>query len=269
MAAANVERFKKDLDRLIDQGKMLDLAMVKEVSEKDFLAQIHNQLGKAKAEALIKILPDFKSTYESWYSESLALLRQLLPDRIEDFVSLYQKPKGRKSVQYGNYVMQDYMQGLRVTLGGTVKVDDSAAIPQYRQQVAILKAAKTRFESSLFEIRQLVQADLFDSELGAARELLKGKFLRAAGAVAGVVLEKHLRQVCDDRAIKITKKNPTISDLNELLKSNGAIDIPQWRHISLLGDIRNVCCHNKQKEPTAEQVTDLIDGTDKVIKTIS
>jgi len=72
----------------------------------------------------------------------------------------------------------------------------------------------------LFEIRQLVQADLFDSEIGAARELLENKFLRAAGAVAGVVLEKHLRQVCDDRGLKILKKNPTLGDLNELLKAN-------------------------------------------------
>ena len=113
-----------------------------------------------------------------------------------------------------------------------------------------------------------MQADLFDSEIDAARELLKNKFLRAAGAIAGVVLEKHLHQVCDDHGVKITKKNPSISDLNELLKANAIIDIPQWRHIALLGDIRNLCDHNKQKEPTAQQINDLIDGTDKVLKTI-
>jgi hypothetical protein len=142
-------------------------------------------------------------------------------------------------------------------------------VPQFRQQVAILKAAKARFESSLFEMRQLVQADLFDSEIEAARELLKNKFLRAAGVVAGVVLEKHLRQVCKDHALKIAKKNPGVGDLNEFLKANGVVDIPQWRHISLLADIRNLCCHNKEKEPTAEQVGDLIDGAEKVLKTVA
>jgi hypothetical protein len=109
---------------------------------------------------------------------------------------------------------------------------------------------------------------LFDSEIATARELLKNKFLRAAGAVVGVVLEKHLRQVCDDHAIKITKKDPGISDLNELLKSNSVIDIPQWRHISMLGDIRNICDHNKKTEPTESQVKDLIDGADKMLKSI-
>ena len=163
------------------------------------------------------------------------------------------------------------MQGLQVTRGWNkeVVVDSSGALPQYRQQLAILKAAKNRFESSLFEIRQLVQADLFDSEIDAARELLKAKFLRPAGIIAGVALEKHLHQVCHDHEIKVAKKNPTISDLNELLKSNSVIEIPQWRHISMLADIRNLCAHNKESEPAAEQVKDLIDGTVKVMKTIA
>jgi hypothetical protein len=132
-----------------------------------------------------------------------------------------------------------------------------------------MKAAGGRFESSLFEIRQIVQADLFDTELEAARELAKSKFYRAAGAVAGVVLEKHLRQVCDDHAIKIAKKHPTIGDLNELLKSNAVIEVPQWRHISMLADIRNICDHHKAKEPAAEEVTDLLDGTAKMLKTVA
>jgi hypothetical protein len=214
-------------------------------------------------------LPKFRIEYERWYSESLAVVRQLLPDRAANFVSYYEKPKNRKEVLYGNYVVQDYMQGLVVKSSvGTIVVDKSAALPQYKQQVSILKAAYARFESSLFEIRQLVQADLFDSEIEAARELLKNKFLRAS-AIAGVVLERHLQQVCDDHSVRIMKKNPSISDLNELLKANGVIDIPQWRHISLLGDLRNLCDHNKQKEPTAQQISDLLDGTDKILRTVA
>lgn len=150
-----------------------------------------------------------------------------------------------------------------------VVVDNKTAIPHFQQQMAILKAAQKRFESSLLEIRQLVQADLFDSEIESARHLLKNKFLRAAGAIAGVVLEKHLLQVCQDHKVKVVKKSPGINDLDQLLKDAGVTDVPQWRHITLLGDIRNICDHNKQKEPTEQQVTDLIDGTDKVLKMIA
>lgn len=161
------------------------------------------------------------------------------------------------------------MIGLRTSRNGETLADASAAIPKFQVQLSILAAARQRFKSAIFEIRQLVQADLFDSEIAAARELLKNRFLRAAGAIAGVVIEKHLAQVCEDHTIKITKKNPGISDLNEALKASTVIDIPQWRHITLMGDYRNLCDHNKQKEPTAEQVSDLIDGADKILKTIA
>ena len=142
------------------------------------------------------------------------------------------------------------------------------AIPHFRQQLAILTAVRARFESSLFDIRHLVMADLFDSELDAAEALAKKKFLRGAGAMAGVVLEKHLRQVCSNHSVKILKKAPTINDLNDLLKAADVVDVPQWWFIQHLGDIRNLCDHDKTKEPTAEEVNGLIAGVAKTTKTL-
>ena len=92
--------------------------------------------------------------------------------------------------------------------------------------------------------------------------------MRAAGALAGVVLEGHLAQVCQDRKLTVPKKNPGISDLNEVLKAAGAIDVPEWRFIQHLADIRNLCDHSRNPDPTVEQVTDLIGGVKKVIKTV-
>jgi hypothetical protein len=267
--ALNIERFKKDLNNLQYRGMLLELSMIKEVHGKEELQKQLDAMTEEVRESVTKSIPAFHSAYEKWYSECLAILKQLLPDRLESFKKQYEKPKGRKSADFESYVIEDYMIGLRVTLGYDVKADRKAAFPKLQNQTAILSAAQARFESSLFEIRQLVQADLFDSEIASARELHKNKFYRAAGAVAGVVLEKHLAQVCSDHDIKIAKKNPGIGDFNEALKAAGTIDVPQWRHISMLGDIRNICDHNKQKEPTEVQVMDLIDGTDKVLKTIA
>jgi hypothetical protein len=267
--AVNIQRFKADLEKLLELGHKLELALLVRVHGKEKL-RTDLKLDDEMMQGLAK-LPSFNVEYEAWYSESLTFLRQILPDRLIDFREHFEAPKNRKDITYASYRIQDALRGLRVTRGPykEVVVDDEASIPHFQQQMAILKAAQKRFESSLFEIRQLVQADLFDSEVDSARELLKNKFLRAAGAIAGVVLEKHLRQVCDDHNVKVTKKNPGINDLNQLLKDGGAIDVPQWRHIALLGDIRNLCDHNKQKEPTEAQVADLIDGTDKVLKTIA
>ena len=144
-------------------------------------------------------------------------------------------------------------------------------MPPFRMSVSswpYSKSVQARFESSLFDIRQLVMADLFDSELDAAAELAKNKFLRAAGAVAGVVLEKHLTQVCANHSMAISEKGAGISDLNELLKGSNVVDVPQWRFIQHLADIRNLCDHSKTAEPTASQVGDLISGVAKVVKTL-
>lgn len=147
-------------------------------------------------------------------------------------------------------------------------VGPDAAYPKFQQQLNVLKSVERRFESSLFDIKQLAQVDLFDSELASAKELVKHKFIRAAGAVAGVVLEKHLLQVSHNHNIPLGKKNPTINDLKEILKNNNVIDTPQWRLIQLLGDLRNLCDHNKEQEPTLDQANYLISGVEKIIKTI-
>lgn len=118
------------------------------------------------------------------------------------------------------------------------------------------------------DIREVLVADLFDTEIDRARALLKNKLLREAGVIAGVVLESHLQNVARAHAVKIAKKNPAISDLNDPLKKCGIYDVPTWRLILRLGDIRNLCDHKKDREPTPDEVSDLINGTDKIIKTV-
>jgi hypothetical protein len=216
--ATNLDRYKKDLDLLVEKGGNLSNAMQLECFPEQFERALKKYGNDAKE--IRKTIPSFKEAYQPWYSESKALVRQLLPDRLSDFVRYYEKPKPRKDITYENYRIEDYLQGLNITRGYEKEkvVGPDAAIPQFQQQLAILKSVRERFESSLFDIRQLVQADLFDSELEAAEELARKKFMRPAGALAAVVLERHLAQVCDNHAITITKKEPTISELNDALK---------------------------------------------------
>ncbi|GAA3971526.1 hypothetical protein GCM10022246_25000 [Pedobacter ginsengiterrae] len=268
--ASNIDKYKSDLQKLLKLGQQLYYAMNYEVFEDKFIKNIRTVMNSdEEVTKFIKDLPDFDLKYQPWYSESLVLIKQLLPDRLGDFIKYYEKPKNRKLLESDNYTIEDYLQGnirnQSFKIATSVGLD--AALPQFRQQLSILQSIQARFESSLFDIRQLVQADFFDSELAAAKELLKHKFARAAGAVAGVVLEKHLFQVLCDHHIAI-KKNPAINDLNEALKKNSVIDTPQWLFIQRLGAIRNLCSHNKINEPTPEEVGDLIAGVDKTIKTI-
>jgi len=269
--SSNLDRYKKDLDSLVSKGERLSLAMQKECFPKQFENDLTEAL-KDRAAEFVKGIPDFRDSYQSWYSEAKVLVKQILPDRLADFVSHYERPKSRKSLTYETYRIEDYLQGLSVTRPAPFDnekiVGPDAAIQQFRQQLAILKSLKSRFESSLFDIRQLVRADLFDSDLEAADELASNKFGRAAGAMAGVVLERHLAQVCENHTIKVAKKAPTIADFNNALKEAAVIDIPQWRFIQHLADIRNLCDHSKTGEPSKEQIDDLLAGVRKVIKTL-
>ena len=260
---SNISRYREDLKRLIQQGQNLYYGLYNEFS-KEFKKEIE-KLDK-DTQKLIRN-SSFKSNYNSWYNESLVVIKQLMPERLDDFVSYYRLPK-RKEYSYETYTISDYLVSLVLTRGKEYVFKPSSIFNKFDQQYEILRSLETRFDSSLYDIKQLLQADMFDSEIDAAKELNKKGFHRAAGAICGVVIEKHLHGVCEARGIAISKKNPAINDYNELLKNNDVIDTPTWRLIQRLADLRNLCDHNKTDEPTKENISDLIDGTDKIIKTI-
>jgi hypothetical protein len=124
--------------------------------------------------------------------------------------------------------------------------------------VGILRAAEEALASNLADLTSTVQADLFESELASAGELLHKGHRRAAGAVAGVVLERHLQSVASFHGVSVRKKNPTLSDLNDPLKAVGIYGVEVWRDIQRLADLRNLCVHQKDREPSEADVDDLI-----------
>lgn len=269
MTVSNLEKYRTDLKTLLQEGRRVLQALLRDAQGVEVWRANWKKNGwtEEEIEKLDKDLKPFRTYYHHWYSEALVVVKQLLPDRYADFVKFYERPKTRKTLNVETYRIEDACQSLSSTrYGGNVVVDMSAAISLLQQQIAILESIEKRFESSLFDIKQLVQADLFDSELDVARELLKNKFSRAAGAVAGVVLEGHLKQVCDNH--NLPKKSGTIAVLNDALKAAGVIELSQSRHIQFLGDIRNKCGHKNPTDPTVEEVGELIAGVEKVIKTI-
>ena len=210
--------------------------------------------------------------YQRWYTEACLVMKQLLPDRLEEFEQFYKGDGRRKEIDISTYNIKDWLQGLQPSTNRATGVPlfNSLTIVCLRlnNQIRILASVAVKFESKLTDIQQLVRADLFDSELDTAKELLKHCFLRPAGVVAGVVLEKHLAQVADSNNCKMRKKKPAINDFNQLLKKNDVLDVPKWRQIQRFADIRNLCGHGTEREPTQEEVEELISGVDKITKTL-
>lgn len=252
------DRYKEDIDKLIRRGSELTLAMIFDVSP---------ELKKKANPEELKKLPKFQEAYQSWYSEALACISQSMPARVDDFVSYYKPARIRKELTPENYTISDYLRGLSTSRLGDLIAGPTSAVNPFQQQIRIVEALKQRLESTLFDIRALAQADLFDNELDAAEELSKKGFQRGAGAIAGVVLEGHLAEVCANHKI-VVPKNATISKLNDALKSADVTDQATWRFIQHLGDLRNLCDHKRCANPTTEQMQELIEGTRKITKTV-
>ena len=263
--ASNIQKYKTELEALLLLGEKIKLDIQLRNQAR------HKELEGDDKDAYASVKSSFERDYQRWYTEACSVIKQLLPDRLAEVEQLYMGQGRRKTIDSTTFTIQDWMNGIRAGANayGKKYFDDMAIVStRVRTQVAILKSAESRFDSALFDIRQLVQADLFDSELDSARELAGRGFLRAAGAVAGVVLERHLGQVADNHNIKTRKRNPTINDFNELLKEGNVLDVPSWRQIQRLGDIRNICTHDKQREPSGEEVEELISGAEKYTKTL-
>lgn len=217
-------------------------------------------------------LADLIMQYQKWYTESFYLIKQIIPERLPEFKEQYELSKKVHDINAFNsaiYTISDYLSGFTAMRNGKeVFNHKAAATVKFIRQMSILNSAEAILESSLADMEGVLQAELHDNEISKARDLLKNSYLRAAGVIAGVVLEGHLNNVCINNQIPIKKKNPSMSDYNEALKAESVIDVPTWRGIQVLGDLRNICAHRKERDPTKEEVLELIDGVDKSIKKI-
>jgi hypothetical protein len=100
---------------------------------------------------------------------------------------------------------------------------------KFQQQLNIFASLRARATAVISDIQGVLQAELLDDELEVAEELLSRHQIRAAGALAGVTLERHLGNVCSAHAIRFRKRNPRISDYNDALKDHDILDLPGWR----------------------------------------
>ena len=197
-----------------------------------------------------KLSEVFKLCYQEWYSSCCALLeKNYNKERTSEFKSEYEKKI--KTIISANYITID---------------TEYTFIDSFEHQASILNALPLYLENRLSDIELTVASILMDDELLEAEYLLKKGFIRAAGALAGVVLERHLKMMCNKNEPKLKyPKNASISILNDILKENNLMDMAEWRKIQYFGDIRNKCDHDTKVEPKKEEVADLISKVKKLI----
>jgi hypothetical protein len=110
--------------------------------------------------------------------------------------------------------------------------------------------------------------DEVGNSLLEARDHLAAGRLRAAGCIAGVELERALKNLCVALQADVRAKLPTIADFNDALKAKKAYQQPTWRKIQHLADLRNKCAHVLADEPSSAELDELLEGVDRVLRAL-
>ena len=126
----------------------------------------------------------------------------------------------------------------------------------------VFRAAKEDYEGGyLTSVRSLVQAEVFDSVLEQAGELLLSGYPTAAAVIAGVALETALRELCDRNYID----HGMMDKMNNDLAKAGVYNKNQQKRITALAGIRNSAAHGKQDEFTRENVKLMIQEVEQFL----
>lgn len=127
---------------------------------------------------------------------------------------------------------------------------------------AVFLAAKEDYEGGyLNTIRNLVQAEVFGSELEQAGELLAANYASAAAVIAGVVLETNVRNLCTDHSIEHGK----LDKMNADLAKAGVYNSIQQKRITAMAGIRNAAAHGDTEKFNAGDVKGMIDDVERFL----
>lgn len=141
-----------------------------------------------------------------------------------------------------------------------INMDDSYSA--FKRVKPVFLAARDDFQGGfLISVKNLVQAELFDSELEQASELLNNGYKGPAAVVAGVVLETTLRDLCSDNSIPHAKLDKMNSDLAKA----GIYNKLQQKKITALADIRNSAAHGDWDSFNDDEVKEMIRDVERFL----
>jgi hypothetical protein len=166
--------------------------------------------------------------------------------------SLIERACGKQSSHLAMYLQAEEMYSF------------DSYIRQLQRIKAVFLAAKEDYEGGyLNTVRNLVQAEVFTSELEQAEELLKSGYATAAAVIAGVVLETTLRDLCTTHELE----HASLNKMNDDLAKAGAYNASQKKRITALAAIRNSAAHGKPEDFTAADVKGMIDDVERFLAT--
>ncbi len=130
--------------------------------------------------------------------------------------------------------------------------------PDVEQAFGVLLAARQDYEQdALFDVKRLIEADVFNDFLEQAEHLFSLGYFGPAAVIAGSVLEDGLRKLCVRVGIALPDK-PKLDWMNAQLAKQGVYNMLTQKKVTALSDLRNNAAHGQWTEFTGVDVEGMI-----------
>jgi len=234
------------------KDKVQDLMLIGE--------QLRAKGVKAYTRPSVKRHAEFSRGYEEWYRACLALLQANGASTVADFCAHY---KGF------DLLMEDTLHKVLMNppqngTDGYYPRETTAIESRLRRQIDLLSSLSGEVEARESSYLSALSSAYVDDEYGQAEELLANGYVRAAGVVAGVAMERHARLLARSHNVALTPNPPSkqkadFSDTIYCLKRAGVITEVQRRQFESLYGIRTDCAHVNRPEPQQGDVKRLVE----------
>lgn len=135
-----------------------------------------------------------------------------------------------------------------------------------KKGMGILTAAKEDYQGGyLVSVRKLISAEIIDTFLDQAQELLESGYIGPAAVLAGCVLEDHIRNICKEKQIELPDR-PKLEYMNVQLAKIEYYSKLTQKQITTWAEIRNSAAHGKWEQFNAEDVGDMIKWISRFIE---
>lgn len=126
----------------------------------------------------------------------------------------------------------------------------------------ILHAAKDDYENGyLFKTKFIIGAEFLDDILTQAEELINSGYKDPACVIAGVALEKSLKDLCSKNEIAPSK----LDKMNADLYKKSIYNLGMQKQITAWADRRNNAAHGNWDQYTDDDVKEMINGIKRFI----
>jgi len=195
--------------------------------------------------------------YQRYVIAGSHFIKEFIPEKEAEFSAHYTQ----QAADY-NYGIMDFLL-LRTE---QLSSERSILVDRFRERLEIQRSILCSIPDLVkikeLQLREIISADFVDREIEEAEFLFRNKNYRAAGALAGVALEKHLQTLCDKYEIEY-KKTDTIGPLSQKLYDHKKMEKSQMRLVQYLGDIRNKCDH--PDDLVISEIESLVEGVKKFV----